>query len=172
MYTYMSWRRHPHVLAMMESTCHGCGMSDSLTPDEANSALSLAAQANRAARGPRSVPRWLPPTAALLCAAGFVALALFNEHPSLRVYLIVVVAALVASLVLVALAIRLGGVAPQASGSAREQALRQLIVLIPLLLGAVAAVFYGFTGFTAVFGVGLGVSLWAQLTRYSKGDRP
>jgi hypothetical protein len=147
-------------------------MDGSTTPEAAHSALTLAAQARQSAHGPRPVPGWLPPTAAVLCAAGFAGFALLSAHPAQKAYLVVGIVALALFAVLVALAIRQGGVAPLPSGSAGQRTRRQLLMLIPLPVGAVAAVFYGFAGFAAVLGVGFGVVAWAQLARYGKGERP
>lgn len=80
--------------------------------------------------------------------------------------------ALALFVVLVGVTIRLGGVMPIPSGSVRQRTIRQLVTLIPLGLGAVAATLYGLAGFAIVFGVGLGAVVWVQLTRYTKGERP
>jgi hypothetical protein len=146
-------------------------MTDPLSPTGADAALTAARSAFSAARAARRVPVWHPPAAGLLFAAGFGGLALFDAHPGAWGYLMAGFGSLLAFLVLHVASSRAGGVALWPAGDTRTRALRQSALLIPLAAAGAAALFLGFPGFLAVFGIGLGALTWIQLAQARAGQR-
>ncbi|MER5772993.1 hypothetical protein ABT144_01600 [Streptomyces sp. NPDC002039] len=140
------------------------------TPDEANSALTVAGSASRAARGPRPMPSWLPPAAGLLLAGGFVNFGLAYKYRDEPAFLVVAAICLVLCLLAIASTVRAGGVVPAPAGTTRERTLRQLPALLPFVAGGLGALFAGVVGCLAVAGIGLGVLAWFQLVRLRNGS--
>lgn len=146
-------------------------MTDPTSPTAAHAALTTARRAYTAARGARRVPAWHPPAAGVLFAAGFGGLALFDAYPGDRMYLVAGLGCLIAFLVLSVVSSRAGGVALWPAGSVRDRTLRQSAVLVPVAAAGVAAVFFGFPWFVAVFGIGLGALTWIRMAQARKGER-
>lgn len=140
-----------------------------VSPGDAVAALVAARRAKSAATGTRPVPGWFPPLAGLVFAAGSVSLAEYSEHSDLPVLLALAGGCFVAFLVSVAAASRAGGVAPAPAGTARQRWVRQLLGLLPLVAGALAAVPFGVAGCVAVAGTGLGLVAGIQLDRSRRG---
>ncbi|WP_327286322.1 MULTISPECIES: hypothetical protein [unclassified Streptomyces] len=156
-------------LACLESRCESGSMEKLPTPDEANSALTVAGSARRAARAPRPMPSWLPPVAGLLLAGGFVNFGLAYEYRDEPAFVAAAVICLVLALLAVASTVRAGGVVPAPAGTPRERTLRQLPALLPFVAGGVGALFAGVVGCLAVAGLGLGALAWLQLARLRNG---
>lgn len=127
-------RASEKLLAWQESACEDGSMEKLPTPDEANSALTVAGSASSTARGPRPMPSWLPPAAGLLLAGGFVNFGLAYKYRDEPAFLVAAAICLVLFLLAIASTVRAGGVVPAPAGTTRERTLRQLPALLPFIM--------------------------------------
>lgn len=131
--------------------------------------LAIAERARRSATRPRAGSPLLAPVAGLLMAAGFVWFALAVVHPGQSVYLLVGVGCLLAFLALALMSSRAGGLVMRPAGSLRRRIALQAVVAVPIVLGGIAAIFFGLAGSLIAVGVGLGIAAAVQIDQSRRG---
>ncbi len=144
-------------------------MTEHPPPDQAMADIETAQRSMSAAHTRHAAPRWLPPTAGVLFAAGCITIALGAHSASKGVYLVAGIVLLLLFLITAAMAARYRGIMLMPARS-RRATLIQLASLVPIVATGIAAVTFGFSAALITLGIGLGTIAWLQLSRYSKDE--